>query len=197
MPELWALYKEDGVMNDKIKDLDGDVWVQDEDKRGWTKHTSRPTFPPLYQTEDELEEKEPEWPKVRWPKDNPFFKTRLQPINLNLVDEIDNPVWQLAERLCASLVDKENEAIVQAITKYAKEEGFTELILIDKEFIRDAIKKQIPQKPNYEGDGYDDSGNLIYDTWICPNCEDRYEVDYEIHSHCPTCGQAIDWEVKE
>lgn len=23
--------------------------------------------------------------------------------------------------------------------------------------------------------------------------EDRYEVDYERHNHCPTCGQAIDW----
>lgn len=57
----------------------------------------------------------------------------------------------------------------------------------------EAIDKQIPRKPNYEGDGYDDDGNLIYDTWICPNCEDRYEVDYEIHSHCPTCGQSIDW----
>lgn len=153
-------------------------------------------FPPLYQTEDEEPEKESQW-KVRWPKDNPFLKERLQPIQLGIEDENDNPVWQLAEKLCVSLVDKENEAIVKAITEYAKKEGFTELILIDKEFIRDAIKKQIPQKPNYEGDGYDDSGNLIYDTWICPNCEDRYEVDYEIHSHCPTCGQAIDWEVKE
>lgn len=57
----------------------------------------------------------------------------------------------------------------------------------------EAINKQIPRKPNYEGDGYDDAGNLIYDTWICPNCEDRYELDYEIHAHCPTCGQAIDW----
>ena len=57
----------------------------------------------------------------------------------------------------------------------------------------DALEKQMPKKPDYEGDGYDDSGNLIYDTWICPNCGDRYEVDYEIHSHCPMCGQAIDW----
>ena len=57
----------------------------------------------------------------------------------------------------------------------------------------DALEKKMPRKPNYEGDGYDDSGNLIYDTWIRPNCEDRYEVDYEVHAHCPTCGQSIDW----
>lgn len=55
-----------------------------------------------------------------------------------------------------------------------------------------ALEKQIPKKPAFEGDGYDDGGNIIYDTWICPCCEDRYEVDYERHNHCPTCGQAIE-----
>ena len=60
-----------------------------------------------------------------------------------------------------------------------------------------ALEKQIPKKPAFEGDGYDDGGNIIYDTWICPCCEDRYEVDYERHNHCPTCGQAIDWSDAE
>lgn len=56
-----------------------------------------------------------------------------------------------------------------------------------------ALEKQTPKKPMLEGDGYDDNRNIIYDTWICPCCEDRYEVDYERHNHCPTCGQTIDW----
>ena len=56
----------------------------------------------------------------------------------------------------------------------------------------EAVNKQIPKKPDFEGDGYDDSGNLIYDTWICPHCGDRYEV----HRFCPMCGQAIDWSEK-
>lgn len=30
---------------------------------------------------------------------------------------------------------------------------------------REAVDKQTPKKPEYEGDGYDDSGNSIYDTW--------------------------------
>ena len=60
-----------------------------------------------------------------------------------------------------------------------------------------ALEKQIPKKPAFEGDGYDDGGNIIYDTWICPCCEDRYEVDYERHNHCPTCGQALDWSDTE
>ena len=58
---------------------------------------------------------------------------------------------------------------------------------------RTAREMQIPKKPMYEGDGYDDCGKLIYDTWICPNCGERYEVDYDDYDFCPNCGQAIDW----
>lgn len=60
----------------------------------------------------------------------------------------------------------------------------------------EALEKQIPKKPDLEGDGYAD-GQLVYDTWICPNCEKRYEVDYEKYDHCPNCGQSILWESKE
>lgn len=57
---------------------------------------------------------------------------------------------------------------------------------------KEALEKQLPKKPNYEGDGYDENGELIYDTWICPTCEENYEVDYEEYDYCPHCGQAID-----
>ena len=57
----------------------------------------------------------------------------------------------------------------------------------------EALDKQIPKKPTYEGDGFDDEGNLIYDTWYCPNCNHSYEVDYDEYDFCPRCGQAIDW----
>lgn len=56
-----------------------------------------------------------------------------------------------------------------------------------------ALEKQIPKKPDLIGDGYDDNGNLIYDTWICPCCQTQYELDYDDYKFCPNCGQAIDW----
>lgn len=55
-----------------------------------------------------------------------------------------------------------------------------------------ALEKRIPMEPDYEGDGYAD-GELVYDTWICPNCGRHYEVDYDDYEYCPQCGQAIDW----
>ena len=42
----------------------------------------------------------------------------------------------------------------------------------------ETLEKQIPKKPDYEGDGYDENGILIYDRAICPNCEnDDFEYD--------------------
>lgn len=55
----------------------------------------------------------------------------------------------------------------------------------------EAREKQIAKKPYYEGDGYAD-GQLVYDTWICPCCNKRYEVDYDDYDYCPNCGQKID-----
>lgn len=52
-------------------------------------------------------------------------------------------------------------------------------------------EKSIAKKPDYEGDGCWD-GHVVIDTWICPNCEKHYEVDYDDYDYCPDCGQRID-----
>lgn len=61
---------------------------------------------------------------------------------------------------------------------------------------REAVEKQKKKAPDYEGDGYAD-GHMVYDTWVCPGCEAKYEVDYDDFSYCPECGQAINWEESE
>ena len=55
-----------------------------------------------------------------------------------------------------------------------------------------ALKEKNAAKiPNYEGDGYY-HGQIVLDTWICPNCGKSYEVDYDDYDYCPNCGQHID-----
>ena len=56
-----------------------------------------------------------------------------------------------------------------------------------------ALERQLPKKPNFEGDGYAPNGTFVYDTWICPSCEGYYEVDYDDYVYCPQCGQKLDW----
>lgn len=73
------------------------------------------------------------------------------------------------------------------LQKYAKRNA--ELYSISIE----ALKKQLPEKPTLEGDGYAPEGTFVYDTWECPNCGECYEVDYDDYDYCPKCGQKIDW----
>ena len=73
--------------------------------------------------------------------------------------------------------------IYWALKKYEDTGLIPEQIMGLKE--RDAGKP-----PMYEGDGYSDE-EMVYDTWICPNCGTKYEVDYDDYDFCPNCGQRI------
>ena len=65
--------------------------------------------------------------------------------------------------------------------------------LLAWDIVMEALEKQIPQTPNYEGDEYI-NGELVYDTWICPCCGRYYEIDYDHYVYCPECGQRIDFD---
>ena len=81
-------------------------------------------------------------------------------------------------------------ALDMAISALKEIQQYREIGTVEE--CREAKEKQIPKVPDYEGDGYDNKGELIYDTWICPNCGKNYEVDYDDYKHCPECGQRLD-----
>lgn len=60
-----------------------------------------------------------------------------------------------------------------------------------------ALKKQVPEKPHYDGDSYAPDGTFVWDEWLCPNCNSRYEVDYDNYAYCPNCGQKLDWSEED
>ena len=62
---------------------------------------------------------------------------------------------------------------------------------------RAAVEKQTAKTPTYEGDGYAPDGTFVWDDWLCPHCESRFEVDYDDYDYCPNCGQKIDWRERE
>lgn len=91
--------------------------------------------------------------------------------------------------------DKETIRILEKMsndsTRFSKEERSAFLQAISE------IKKQIPAMPDYEGEGYDENGELIYDTGYCPYCRNEFELGYDESKHCPECGQALDWSDTE
>lgn len=82
------------------------------------------------------------------------------------------------------------QALNVAIAALEEVQQYREIGTVEE--CREAMEKQRPKNPDYEGDGYTD-GYMVYDTWICPNCGTRYEVDYDSCAYCPECGQAIRW----
>ena len=62
----------------------------------------------------------------------------------------------------------------------------------------EALEKQIPKKPEYEGDGYADA-ELVYDYAKCPIC--GHDFEYGINDwgceYCSDCGQKLDWSDEE
>ena len=59
----------------------------------------------------------------------------------------------------------------------------------------EALERQIPKKPDYEADGYDENGNLIYDYAKCPICGHDFEEGINDWNcgYCSDCGQSLDW----
>ena len=82
------------------------------------------------------------------------------------------------------------EGLAEAMELLEELEQYKALGTVEE--LKEAKEKQIPQTPTLEGDGYCPEGNLVYDTWICPNCEKDYEVYYDDYDYCPNCGQKID-----
>ena len=65
------------------------------------------------------------------------------------------------------------------------------------EEVREAVEKQNPKTPTYDGDGYAPDGSFVWDEWSCPRCGTIYEVEYDEHDYCPNCGQHIDWSEED
>ena len=117
---------------------------------------------------------------------------------IELLRSMQNPKQDYADVVCAPAFctgfrfvypEPEDYAIEEAISALKEIQQYREIGTVEE--CREAVEKQKPKVPDYEGDGYAD-GYMVYDTWICPNCGKKYEVDYDDYKHCPECGQAID-----
>lgn len=61
----------------------------------------------------------------------------IKPINF------DETVWSFTSKLGAYVTDITDRAIIDAIIEYATKQGFSDLYLIDEEFIKSAIIHEI------------------------------------------------------
>lgn len=106
----------------------------------------------------------------------------------------ENEVKAIVREIIMNYAENGEEKYCEALDTAVKAlEGMQQYHAIGTpEECRTAREKQTAKRPDYEGDGYAD-GQLVYDTWICPCCGKRYEVEYDEYDYCPNCGQKLDW----
>lgn len=113
------------------------------------------------------------------------------PENVKL--DFDMPVNSIIQEITVKMAEQYDDAIVEAIAREAWAAGVSDLTVLNKAAILEAIEKQIPQRPDLEGDGYS-GGELVIDTGCCPRCRHSYELEYHTPKYCENCGQALKWE---
>lgn len=97
--------------------------------------------------------------------------------------------WTVTEKLACEFAEKYDSFIAAEIAREARAAGVSDLTVLNKAAILEAIGKQIPQKPRYRREE-DAEG------WACPACHMGVTVDHGRikDTFCSHCGQAIDWE---
>ena len=122
--------------------------------------------------------------KVKYPE---FIKHHSFEPNLR----INGDLWTIERKVSALAIEEENKIIVERIVEIAKENGITDLYLLDKKNIVAALQKQIPKKPRLN-----DSDYAYFE---CDSCGTAiaYAFEPEEHKYCLHCGQALDWGQEE
>lgn len=92
-------------------------------------------------------------------------------VNEDLTHGLSGSINAFVKRVCCISVETFDGILFNEVIKVAKEQGITDLYLLDKTNILDALSKQIPRA---ERDG-------------CPRCH----YDLSGQNYCPYCGQKI------
>ena len=103
----------------------------------------------------------------------------------NLQVEYGGYCGSISNEIAVKMAEQYDDFIVSQIAMEARAEGISDLTVLNKWAILNAIKKQIPEKVT-----------TFYTQTLsaqCPSCKSRIE-SHASHKHCCYCGQALDWE---
>lgn len=99
-----------------------------------------------------------------------------EPFVLDIHDVV-SPAHGVKAHIVAMIEDAHEMCIEEAIIDEAKRMGVTDVYVLDRGFVRQAISNAVPQ-------------NVLYG-YICPKCAGALS---EGMSYCPRCGQSVRWK---
>lgn len=97
---------------------------------------------------------------------------------------MDGFVKKITEKMACEMAEKYDAFIVAIIANTAREAGVSDLTVLNKAAILEAIEKQIPKAPLPEA--------RYYGHGKCPRCAAVF-LDKST-CYCGNCGQALAWE---
>ena len=120
----------------------------------------------------------------------PEWGTRFQfPENSQF--EYDGHTYTIAENVAAKMIEKYDNFIVSQIANEARASGVSDLTVLNKTAIINALKKEMPQQVI-----------MNEDEILCPAC--RYDMmglwdypDVKDPNYCPICGQKLKWRTND
>lgn len=110
-----------------------------------------------------------------------------------------NYTSSVIEKIIIERNEKVDNAILGEIQKIANEEGIETKIILNKNAIADALRKQIPINPIFVDTRFRNHGRRISDgcsiaeCYECPNCKSHIFHVFDSEHYCIHCGQALDW----
>jgi hypothetical protein len=99
---------------------------------------------------------------------------------------LDNGVYSVTQKIVAQFVDDYDDYIISQIAQTARENGISELVVLNKAAILNALSKRTPKKPA------DIAKSELYGK--CAVCGQLVHIG---NQYCDQCGQALDWGGKE
>ena len=100
---------------------------------------------------------------------------------------MDGFVEKVTEKMACEMAEKYDAFILASIANAARAAGVSDLTVLNKAAILEAIEKQIPKAPLPE--------DRYYGNGKCPRCAVVF-LDKSTR-YCGNCGQALDWSVDD
>ena len=109
-------------------------------------------------------------------------------LNPEVLDLSGNPVNNFIQKIQVIMQENLENAVCDAIAKEAEAQGFTDLFVLNKKAIFNALSKQIPEKiDNISKD------DLVAGCHCCGEINALYKLNGDRNNYCGNCGQKINW----
>lgn len=96
----------------------------------------------------------------------------------------------VTDKIVAQMVDNYENVIAAEIANAARAAGASDVTVLNKHAIMDALMKRTPRK--YARRKFSET----IDAPVCPTCG-ADSISYRRCKFCPDCGQAIDWRIDD